>query len=92
MTLLAERHEVIGVVCHLHAFKTSEAREAYAVMNIYRKFLNTFLGAHLAERVSGKISIGQAPPPGRMVYLLTVLTVEIIFFAGYSTVFSCVSL
>lgn len=92
MTLLAERHEVIGIIRHLHAFKTGKACEAYAVVYIDGKAVDAFLRTHLTEGMGGEIGISQAAPFGGMVDLLPIPAIQIIFFAGYSTVFSCVSL
>jgi hypothetical protein len=92
MTLLAERHEVIRVISHLHTLNTGELREAYAVVYIDGKAVDAFLRTHLTEGMGGEIGISQAAPFGGMVDLLPVAAVKIIFFAGYSTVFSCVPL
>lgn len=92
MTLLAERHEVIGIIRHLHAFKTGEACEAYAVVYIDGKAVDAFLRTHLTEGMGGEIGISQAAPFGGMVDLLPVAAVKIVFFACGAAVFSCVSL
>lgn len=92
MALLAERHEVIRVISHLHTLNTGELREADAVVDIGCQFLDAFLRTHLTEGMGGEIGISQAAPFGGMVDLLPIPAIQIIFFAGYSTVFSCVPL